>query len=133
MATTRGIRNNNPTNIRFNPRNAWKGKVYGAAKKDKAFEEFVTMGHGLRAGVVLLNNYIKQGHNTLHKMIAKFAPNGDGNNNETVYVAHIAKHTPITATQILTKRDVPYIVQAMCSIESRYVVDIETILKSLTL
>ena len=41
MTTTpRGIRNNNPGNIRNSERNDWAGEVSKADKKDNAFEEF---------------------------------------------------------------------------------------------
>ena len=40
----RGIRNNNPGNIRNSERNDWKGEVSKADKKDQVFEEFEKMG-----------------------------------------------------------------------------------------
>ena len=47
--TARGIRNNNPGNIRNSDAIDWKGEVNSKDKKDKAFEEFKTMPDGIRA------------------------------------------------------------------------------------
>ena len=50
MTTTpRGIRNNNPGNIRNSERNDWAGEVSKADKKDNAFKEFEDIPHGGRA------------------------------------------------------------------------------------
>ena len=53
---TRGIRNNNPGNIRNSDATDWKGEVNAFAKKDTSFEEFVDMPHGYRALLRLLQN-----------------------------------------------------------------------------
>ena len=70
---TRGVRNNNPFNIK-NSLNHWKGKKAFSEKKDKTFEEFYNISFGLRAGVLLLRNYINEGYNTVDKIISRFAP-----------------------------------------------------------
>ena len=51
----RGIRNNNPLNIRIG--NQWLGER--ANPNDPAFEQFVAMEYGIRAGFVLLRRYIR--------------------------------------------------------------------------
>lgn len=67
----RGIRNNNPLNIRVG--NNWKGER--AQKTDKQFEEFVSMEWGIRAAFIILRRYINQyKRNTIAKIIAKWAP-----------------------------------------------------------
>ena len=45
----RGIRNNNPGNIRNSDATDWKGEVPTMAKRDNTFEEFTDMAHGYRA------------------------------------------------------------------------------------
>lgn len=84
MKTTRkeprGIRNNNPLNIRFNERNKWEGKIT-ENKQDCEFEEFQSMKWGFRAAFVLIHNIItKHGKKTLADIIATWAPASDGNN-----------------------------------------------------
>ena len=55
MTTTpRGVRNNNPGNIRNSERNDWTGEVSKADKKDNSFEEFKDIPHGVRAMMKLL-------------------------------------------------------------------------------
>ncbi|MBQ0089390.1 MAG: structural protein P5 [Prevotellaceae bacterium] len=73
---TRGFRNNNPLNIRFNKANHWIGEIR-LFKKDKDFCEFQNCGYGYRAARIVLENYIKKGFNTIDKMIARFAPNNE--------------------------------------------------------
>ena len=51
----RGIRNNNPLNIRIG--NTWLGEV--ADPSDPSFEQFVSMQYGVRAACVLLRRYIR--------------------------------------------------------------------------
>ena len=56
---TRGIRNNNPFNIKKSP-NKWLGKK--SVSSDPVFEQFETMDYGIRAGIVLLRRYVKRYH-----------------------------------------------------------------------
>ena len=58
--TPRGIRNNNPLNIRKG--NTWKGEK--SVLTDNAFEEFEYMTYGLRAGFIILMKYMS-GYNGL--------------------------------------------------------------------
>lgn len=72
----RGIRNNNPLNIRKG--NNWKGERPN--QTDKAFEEFETMEMGIRAGFKILKNYITgyggktKPFDTIEKVIRRWAP-----------------------------------------------------------
>lgn len=72
----RGIRNNNPLNIRKG--NNWKGERPN--QTDKSFEEFETMEMGIRAGFKILKNYITgyggktKPYDTIEKVIRRWAP-----------------------------------------------------------
>lgn len=76
MSVPRGIRNNNPLNIRKG--NNWKGER--KMQTDKAFEEFETLQYGLRAGLKLIRNQIsgfngsRPKFNTIGKLIKVWAP-----------------------------------------------------------
>lgn len=76
MSVPRGIRNNNPLNIRKG--NNWKGER--KVQTDKAFEEFETLQFGLRAGLKLIRNQIsgfngsRPKFNTIGKLIKVWAP-----------------------------------------------------------
>lgn len=69
---TRGIRNKNPFNIKSNPRNNWLGLV--PYSSDKVFCQFQHIDFGLRAGILLLRNYIRNGITSLPLIISRFAP-----------------------------------------------------------
>ena len=104
----RGYRNNNPLNIRKNAANAWKGKVVPGT--DPAFEQFISMAYGYRAALYLLRKYIGQGHNTIRKIINKWAPPSE--NNTSSYVANVASRSGIGANTILSRDDQ----QSLCKI-----------------
>jgi len=76
IGVPRGIRNNNPLNIRDNAQ-FWQGEI--GENKDPGYEEFVSMAFGCRAGLKLLKNYVSQGNDNLYKIINKWAPATDGN------------------------------------------------------
>lgn len=76
----RGIRNNNPLNIRYAERNDWKGKIT-ENKQDQKFEEFVSMKWGFRAAFILIHNYItKYNRKNIYAIISTWAPASDNNN-----------------------------------------------------
>lgn len=72
----RGIRNNNPLNIRKGCN--WYGERFPQIDRD--FEEFQSMELGIRAAFVLLRNYITGfsgrsfKYNTIRKIIRRWAP-----------------------------------------------------------
>lgn len=66
----RGIRNNNPLNIRLGDN--WQG--LRQKQTDKAFCQFVSMEYGLRAAFVILFNYLKKKVDTPEKIIKRWAP-----------------------------------------------------------
>lgn len=72
----RGIRNNNPLNIRIG--NTWLGER--ANPTDQDFEEFVTLEYGLRAAFIILRRYIRRYHkNTVPMIVSTWAPNTENN------------------------------------------------------
>ena len=56
---TRGIRNNNPLNIRHST-NKWQGMA--PSQSDRAFVQFTARKYGYRAAFVLIRNYIGLHH-----------------------------------------------------------------------
>lgn len=66
----RGIRNNNPLNIRLGDN--WRG--LRQEQTDKAFCQFVSMEYGLRAAFIILFNYLKKKVDTPDKIIKRWAP-----------------------------------------------------------
>lgn len=85
----RGLRNNNPGNIRYDKKQIWQGEIRGSRKKDKAFCEFVSMAYGYRALLKTLINYRKlYGLKTISEMIARWAPPSE--NDTRRYAAFVA-------------------------------------------
>ncbi len=99
----RGVRNNNPLNIREseNDRTQWNGE--SPLDLDKSFEEFTHPVYGFRAGARVLRSYYRQGYKTLSQMIHRFAP---PNENDTgLYVKHVSQWTGIGENQIVNVTD----------------------------
>ena len=101
MSLPRGYRNNNPLNVRKNAANAWKGKVVPGT--DSAFEQFITMAYGYRCALYLLRKYIGQGHDTIRKIITKWAPPTE--NNTSSYVSNVATRSGIGADTTISRTD----------------------------
>lgn len=89
--TTRGIRNNNPCNIRIS-NSKWQGK--DVPSKDADFETFQTPVMGIRAAARLLLGYQEQGLDTIQKIVNKWAPANE--NNSIAYANFVAEHCGVT-------------------------------------
>lgn len=82
----RGIRNNNPLNIRIG--NVWLGEVREPTDPD--FEQFISMFYGVRAGFVLMRRYIKHyKRTTLPAIISAWAPSTE--NNTQRYIDNVSQ------------------------------------------
>lgn len=111
---TRGLRNNNPTNIRINAANAWKGKI--SPNTDGAFEQFDTPINGIRAALIILKNYGASNRNTLRKVITAWAPASE--NNTANYIKYVQDATGINPDAILTDKQRIAMIRPMIVIES---------------
>ena len=113
---TRGLRNNNPGNIRHDGVK-WRGEIAGT---DKSFKTFETMAWGVRAMFLLLNNYqIKYGIDTIESMIKRWAPENE-NNTET-YIQTVSKISGINRSTLVTttrKEQMLPIIEAMIMVEN---------------
>lgn len=84
----RGLRNNNPGNIRNSQRTEWQGEVKECDKKDNSFEEFEDMEHGYRALIKLLQNYRRRhGCRTIADFINRWAPTNE--NDTAAYIKSV--------------------------------------------
>ena len=98
----RGIRNNNPGNIRWGEN--WKGLDPDGRKKDKSFCVFEEPKWGIRALCkVLLTYYRKHGLNTVKEIITRFAPANE--NDTTAYMNHVAKLLNVRTDQTINVCD----------------------------
>lgn len=84
---TRGLRNNNPGNIRHDG-TRWQGEIIPST--DFAFKQFKTMAYGYRAMLKLLRNYALLHHcYTIRTMVSRWAPPSE--NDTKSYITTVAK------------------------------------------
>ena len=90
----RGIRNNNPGNIRHGS-SQWQG-MSADQSKDDAFVQFDSPVYGIRALTKLIKNYqSRHGLNTIRQIINRWAPPTE--NITSAYVDHVAREVGINA------------------------------------
>lgn len=127
---TRGVRNNNPGNLRVsNVR--WLGKIAPSRKKDKEFEEFESVQWGMRAAVVNLNTMVCRtaGRTTVSSAIEAWAPpkENDTKNYIRLVVEKIRKVNPMvedgTELTDLGLNEMVAMILEIFRIESDYVPD----------
>lgn len=89
--TPRGLRNNNPGNIRLS-RTAWQGEV--RPPQDASFCRFTTVAYGYRALIKLLQNYRKlHACHTVADFIRRWAPPAE--NDTAAYVASVCRYLQV--------------------------------------
>jgi hypothetical protein len=93
-STIRGLRNNNPGNLRRTS-NAWQGKVPFAQSKDAEFEQFYEIAWGIRAFFINVETKFKAGQNTLAKFISVYAPSNE--NNTQAYINRVSEAVGLTS------------------------------------
>lgn len=86
---TRGVRNNNPFNIKLTS-DHWKGQLSRSESTDTHFVQFRSMYFGLRAGVLLLKNYLDMGYNTISEILNRFAPPNENFTNH--YIQYVSSY-----------------------------------------
>ena len=95
----RGLRNNNPGNIRNNDSINWQGEVAATSKKDFTFEEFKDRASGYRALLKLLRNYNKlYGCQTIADYIRRWAP--ENVNNTIGYITRVSREMQVPTSYV---------------------------------
>lgn len=108
---SRGIRNNNPGNIKKGS-DKWKGAVDSLnGKSDATFVQFSSPEYGIRAFARILRSYKKAGAVTLDQIITKWAPPSE--NNTKAYKAAVIKRTGFAAKRVISEADYPALIAAM--------------------
>lgn len=124
----RGIRNNNPLNIRIG--NTWLGERPNPT--DPAFEEFVTMEYGLRAAFLILRRYIRRyKKNTISSIVSTWAPSSE--NNTLKYIDRVAQMTKLSPDEPIDYYDrdtMCKLVAAMALVECGQPIDEAKIIKA---
>lgn len=120
----RGIRNNNPLNLRVG--NNWIGEVGDST--DPTFEQFTEMKWGVRAAFMVLRNYIVRLEcNTLRKIISRWAPPSE--NNTEKYIESVSKLSGIRMEEKIPWDEYTLIrlFNAMCFVENGMYIDWSTV------
>lgn len=92
LTQTRGLRNNNPGNIRLGS-SAWLGAIVGT---DTAFVTFSEMRYGVRAAAKLFRNYqSKYALRTIAQLVSRWAPPSE--NDTQAYIASVVARVGIDA------------------------------------
>lgn len=105
----RGMRNNNPGNIRF------AGQNTAIGVDAQGFAIFPTLADGIREANRQLNLFNSRGINTIRSIVSKWAPKNE--NNTAAYIAAVAKRMGVSADQQLTAADRQRLLQAIFSQE----------------
>lgn len=117
MSTPRGIRNNNPLNIRRNGTN-WQGLA--PVQTDKSFFQFRSMAYGYRAAIKIIQTYYtKYGLKTIRRIIYRWAPPTENDTENYIrVVAERVNISPDAEISIYDQRQMIAIVSAMSYMEN---------------
>lgn len=92
----RGLRNNNPGNIRKST-DKWKGLA--VKQTDSAFYVFTEMKWGYRALIRILQNYRKKSNcMTIAEMISRWAPSSE--NNTSAYIRKVCSDMQVPSVYV---------------------------------
>lgn len=110
--TPRGIRNNNPLNIRIG--NTWLGERSNPT--DPAFEEFVAIEYGYRAAFCILRRYIRRyNKNTITAIVSTWAPSTE--NNTQRYIDFVAAQMKISPNETIAYSDRERMIQLVAAMQ----------------
>ena len=99
---TRGIRNNNPGNIRWGCN--WQGLKVDGKEQDKDFCVFIAPEYGIRAIAKIIRNYSDiYKINTVAGIIHRWAPPSE--NDTESYIKHISQSLKVEPEEIINVRD----------------------------
>lgn len=122
----RGLRNNNPGNIRKNS-DVFQGEK---TSSDKEFKQFKSMAYGYRAIFKILYNYYRNYKlDTIRKMIGRWAPENE--NDTDAYVKAVSDYAGIPADDPINVNDREQMIQivaAMSRIENGIEADMSDVI-----
>ena len=114
---SRGLRNNNPGNIRKDG-TRWQGERIPST--DPSFKQFESMAYGYRAMLKLLTNYARlHGCRTIRTIISRWAPPSE--NNTEAYIATVSRLTGIAPDRVIdiaSRDQMCRLVAAMSQVEN---------------
>lgn len=125
---TRGIRNNNPCNIRIG--SSWLG--LSKETEDIAFCKFTNVEYGLRATLYLLfYSYRLRNCKTLKQCIYRWAPPAENKTN--LYLDRVVNYLDCSPDSLMINIDSFRLLKVMCLIESTYNLELPVFVKAVRL
>lgn len=113
----RGLRNNNPLNIRRNTANKWLGATTNIT--DAEFETFSHITYGIRAAMIIVRGYLNNARiKTPQDIIFRWAPPTE--NNTTKYISSVIIRTNLAMNSPIKFNDrtkICKLLQAMAIVE----------------
>ena len=134
---SRGIRNNNPLNIRKVPGTHWRGEVLpqrgsGEGAGDRLFVQFESLEYGIRAAFCILETYRRKYKAVcIEDIINRWAPPSE--NDTRKYVETVCRLTGFGGKERLEESQLPALVCAMAFVECGAPISKETINKAYSL
>ncbi|MGX6999914.1 hypothetical protein [Caballeronia sp. KNU42] len=104
----RGIRNNNPGNIRAG---SFANHAGATGDDGGGFATFASMQEGTQAAIRLLQSYAARGYDTVKTIISRWAPGSE--NNTAAYIADVAKKLGVSADAHLSGNQLSTVAQAI--------------------
>lgn len=108
----RGIRNNNPGNIRHG--DDWQGM--SPEQTDDDFVQFTKPEWGIRAMVRVLRSYARRNVNTVASIITTWAP--DVENDTGAYISHVAQQLGVSPHDPIPESALPNLLAAIIKHEN---------------
>lgn len=126
-AQARGLRNNNPLNIRRGEK--WQGLK--AKQEDKSFAQFISIEWGIRAAFCVLKTYMnKYGYQNVASIIKRWAPPTENNTEKYISTVYAKSGIPpYNKINFANKTEMCKLVQAMAYVETGCMIDMKTIEK----
>lgn len=112
---TRGLRNNNPGNIRLS-NTQWLGQVAAIEQSDPAFTQFTDPVYGIRAMAKVLKSYSARGINTLAAITSTWAPPTE--NDTAEYVKFLSDYTGLAPDAVVTSASYPSLIAGIIAHEN---------------
>jgi hypothetical protein len=114
VGVPRGIRNNNPLNIKWNASNNWNGQT---GKDSGGFCIFDNPENGVRAAAKILNSYKRMGLTTIRQIVTRWT-SGDSTTIQSNYINFIVKGLQIGADVPLNSNNYAALLFAMTQFEN---------------
>lgn len=110
ISTVRGIRNNNPGNVRLSDV-TWQGQVPADQQSDDEFVQFTAPEYGIRAITRILMSYAGRGVNTVREIVSTWAPPDE--NDTDSYITAVANNIGMSPDAPLATSQWPGLIAAL--------------------